>query len=238
MTRSLIGPTIVGVLTIAAVLTGITLAALSIGGLPFAAAIAIGVTVIGAMVAIGDRDALHRFLGRSESEAPTAQLSGERAELYETLATVDIFRGLPDSARLALAQIGEIRDVPEGQVLGSEGEVGEHLYVVLEGRAHLSANSPVGHITARIAGPGESMPLAALLGDGRLITTVQAGTGMTVWQVQRDVLKQHFREDSSTGAHVYRQAAAILAERYRTTMWRLTQSAADVVKGDTFWVNV
>jgi CRP-like cAMP-binding protein len=109
---------------------------------------------------------------------------------------------------------------------------------VLDGRAHLLADSSAGRLTARIAGPGESLPLAALLGDGRLITTVKASTDMTVWQVNRLVLKEHFRTHCATGAHVYGKAAGILAERYRSTIWRLTQTTADVVKTDGFWANV
>jgi CRP-like cAMP-binding protein len=162
----------------------------------------------------------------------------QRTALVETLRTVDIFRGLPDSALAQLADLGDRRSVSKGQLMGTEGEIGNSVYVVMDGRAHLSADSSAGRLTARIAGPGESFPLAALLGDGRLITSVEASTDMTVWQVDRRALKEHFRTHCATGAHVYAKAAGILADRYRSTIWRLTQATADVVKTEGFWANV
>jgi CRP-like cAMP-binding protein len=184
--------------------------------------------------------------GRPSTAAPPAQAAGartmaaagQRAGLVETLGTVDIFKGLPDSALGQIAELGEVASIPEGHLMGAEGAVGQSVYVVLAGRAHLSADSSAGRLTARIAGPGESFPLAALLGEGRLITTVRASTDMKVWQVDRRVLKAYFRTHCETGAHVYARAATILAERYRSTIWRLTQTTADIVKSEGFWANV
>ena len=176
---------------------------------------------------------------RPEPAVPVVTRASElRVGLVEMLRRADIFNGLHDSDLADLAELGTVRAVPEGEGLGAEGQVGASIYVVLDGAAHLSANSSIGRLTARMAGPGESFPLAALLGEGRLITTVKASTEMRVWQVDRGVLTEHLRTHCEIGAHVYEKAAAILAERYRSTIWRLTQATADAVKSEGFWVSV
>jgi CRP-like cAMP-binding protein len=166
---------------------------------------------------------------------PAAEL---RVGLVEMLRRVDIFAGLPDSDLRELAELGAVRTIPDGEGLGAEGQIGDSIYVVLEGRAQLSANSTIGRLTARMAGPGESFPLAALLGDGRLITSVKAATEMKVWRVDRGTLTEYFDGHCEVASHVYEKAGTILAERYRSTIWRLTRTTADVVKGDAFWANV
>jgi CRP-like cAMP-binding protein len=154
------------------------------------------------------------------------------------LSQVDIFKELTDEERDQVATLGNVRMVQEGDSLGIEGQEGTSVYVILEGTAQLSANSSVGRITARVAGPGESLPLASILGEGKLITSIDARTDMRVWQVDSAKLRAFFSKNPEIAAKVYYGAATVLAERYRRTLWRLTEQSAGVVKSETFWANV
>jgi hypothetical protein len=157
---------------------------------------------------------------------------------FETLSKVDIFGMLTPEGLRDVAALGVIRMVREGSALGVEGQRGAHTYVILTGHAQLSAYSRVGRITARVAGPGESLPLASILGDGTLITSIQARSDMTVWEVDSDRLRAFFESRPDVAAQVYCAAATILAERYRSTLRRLTEQSAEAMKSEHFWVNV
>ena len=154
------------------------------------------------------------------------------------LSQVDIFKDLTPEEMQEVAALGNVRMVREGESLGIEGQPGEHVYVILDGSAQLSANSSVGRITARMAGPGESMPLASILSEGTLITSIDARTDMRVWQVDSSKLRLFFAKNPEIGSKVYYAAASVLAERYRRTLWRLTEQSAGVAKSESFWANV
>ena len=79
----------------------------------------------------------------------------------EMLREIDIFRHLSAAQIERVASIGRYLDVPAGKVLAEAGEPGNVLLVIMEGQAQLTAHSAIGEITVRIAGPGESFPLAA-----------------------------------------------------------------------------
>ena len=194
---------------------------------------------------------LHTFYGLAhpaeEAEAIRAGVTAAAADGREraqagsveaSLRDVDLFRGLSGRQMREVAELGQVRWVPQGGSLGVEGQAGSEVYVVLSGRAELTANSSVGRINVRVAGPGESFPLAALLGDGTLITSAQAMTPMEVWAVDRGRLLQHCRASPQTGAAIYAEAARILGERYRRTLWRLTRSSAQAMRDADLWVNV
>lgn len=183
-----------------------------------------------------DYSPLNKSVERQEPVVTPA--SDLRVGLLEMLKSVDIFEGLSEQDLRRLTELGAVRTVRTGEGLGAEGQIGQSIYVILEGQAHLSANSSIGRLTARMAGPGESFPLAALLGDGRLITTVKASTDMKVWQVDRSELINHFDRHPAVAREVYERAAAILGERYRSTISRLTHATSHVVEGDEFWANV
>ncbi len=157
---------------------------------------------------------------------------------FDTLEKVDIFESLSRDELLVVAALGNVRTISDGANLGVEGQKGRLTYVILRGQAELSAYSQIGRITVRMAGPGESLPLASILGDGLLITSVYARSEIIVWEVDSDRLKNFFVDRPDIAAKVYKSAATILAERYRSTLRRLTDQSATVLQGDDFWVNV
>ncbi|MFW6175147.1 MAG: Crp/Fnr family transcriptional regulator [Chloroflexota bacterium] len=156
----------------------------------------------------------------------------------DTLRQVDIFSELPTGELRALAQLGEHVNIQQGTRLGTEGQIGGEVFVILSGQAQLSANSSIGSVTVRVAGPGEIVPFAAMLGEGRLVTTVDAMTDMEAWRLDRSRLRELCQRNPDIGARIYGKAAEVLAERYRVTLTHLTERSEQTLREADFWVNV
>ena len=151
---------------------------------------------------------------------------------------VDIFRGLTEEQIDRVVSLGQRIRVPEGEVLGTAGEFVNHLFIIIEGRAELSAHSAIGEITVRIAGPGESFPLAVLIGSGTLITSASAMTDMKLLAIARSRLLALCSEDTAIGMWIYAAVADVLAIRYTDTLAHLTASAQRALRQAGFFANV
>ena len=125
-----------------------------------------------------------------------------------------------------------------GRWLGVAGESGYQLYIIMGGRAQLSAQSALGDITVRVAGPGESFPLAALIGSGTLITSVRAMTDMELLAIPCSRLRALCSENSEIGMHIYKEIADVLANRYKRTLRHLATGAEGVLPAADIWANV
>ncbi|MBI4305217.1 MAG: cyclic nucleotide-binding domain-containing protein [Chloroflexi bacterium] len=159
-----------------------------------------------------------------EVASQTAALGFTDAE-FVVLRDSDMLRALTAAQAQQVIGLGNRRKVSEGESLGEAGRLGEKVYVVLEGQAQLSANTGFGPMTVRVAGPGESFPMASLVGYGMLVTSVRAMTGMTVWELDRSRLLDLCQERPEIGARIFAAAAKMMAERYRNTLKRLTHAA-------------
>ncbi|MBI4304881.1 MAG: cytidylate kinase family protein, partial [Chloroflexi bacterium] len=156
--------------------------------------------------------------------APFEEIPGETQERLKALAKVDIFRALPESQVREIARLGRFVKIPEGTLLASEDTVGEVVYAVLGGEVELSAESEVGRITVRVTQGGESFPLAAIIGTGKIITRAQAMSDLELWRVDRMLLQDYLRRRPDIGLKVYDVAARVMADRYRQTLYRLTHA--------------
>lgn len=116
-----------------------------------------------------------------------------------------------------------------------QGGRGEAVYVILKGHVELFVASPSGQLTVRIAGPGESLPLAALLEDGTLITSARAMSDVEVLVLPRFHLLNLCSERPDIGMRLFYAIADILGSRYRSTLQRLTQQMDRVFQESELW---
>lgn len=151
---------------------------------------------------------------------------------------VDIFSGLTPTQAQRVASLGRVMEVPSYWVLGGPGEPGDALFIILDGKAELRARSALGEVPIRIAGPGETFPLAALVGSGELITAATAITDMELLAIPRAALLGLFAQEPEIGMRMYEAIAAVFLSRYRRTLDLLTSSANQALKDADFWVNV
>ncbi len=142
------------------------------------------------------------------------------------LRGVDLFDRLTDDQVTKVVALGQLVQISEGEKLGQGGKLGQRLFIILDGEAHLTAHSEIGEIAVRIAVRGESFPLAVLLGEGTLITAGEALTEMSVLEIPRAPLLELCASDSAIGMGIYAGAAQLFANRYSATLTQLGLSAA------------
>jgi len=162
---------------------------------------------------------------QGEAAAGAASRSGRgvasTAATRTAITQADLFKELSAAEIDAVAVLGEPLSVSAGESLGGAGEPSQRLYVIVEGEAQLFVHTQIGEITVRVVGPGESFPLAALLGTGTLITAVKAQTDMEVLAIPCQSLLELCAKAPELGVRVFRAAAQIFASRYSSTLAHL-----------------
>lgn len=120
---------------------------------------------------------------------------------------------------------GEVRDYEDGDVVFREGDVGEHLFVVMDGGICIRKGSgPVVAVLAEF-GPGEMFGEQSLV-DTRTHSATATAVGATTLAVyDRETFLGSLREDPEFSLRVI----ASLASRLRTTSERLQQIATQHV---------
>lgn len=147
---------------------------------------------------------------------------------------IDAFGDLSPEQIEKVVALGTRRNVAAGELLGTGGELGEFMFVILEGEAHLTTHSEIGEISVRIARPGEAFPLAALLGSGTLITSGEALTEMEVLAIPRSELLMLCSREPEIGMRIYASVGRLFSTRYAETLTHLTISAArELERGDS-----
>ena len=168
-----------------------------------------------------------------------AELSGAAAETaaggdHRVFRQIDAFSDLSAEQIDRVAALGQRLKVSAGDRLGAAGELGENMFLILEGEAHLTTHSEVGEISVRIAQPGEAFPLAALLGSGSLITSGEALTDMEVLAIPRSDLLLLCSREPEVGMRLYAAIGRLFANRYAETLTHLTISAErELRQGDS-----
>ncbi len=174
---------------------------------------------------------------REERREPVAVAVREGASAAD-LEGIDILRGLTPSERELVARIARRAHVTEGARLTEARGAAGVIYCIRDGQAELHARSAMGQITVRIAQEGESFPLAALVGSQTAITDARAMGAMDVIEIPVEALRALCAQHPEMGMKLYAAIAGILADRYRTTLDRLTGSMQETLRRVDFWANV
>ena len=175
-----------------------------------------------------------RVFGTRELSELTAADDAPAAGDNRIFRQIDAFADLSTDQVDRVTALGKRLNVPAGDRLGAAGELGENMFVILEGEAHLTTHSEVGEISVRIARPGEAFPLAALLGSGALITSGEALTDMEVLAIPRSELLMLCSREPEIGMRLYAAVGRLFANRYAETLTHLTISAErELRQGDS-----
>jgi CRP/FNR family transcriptional regulator, cyclic AMP receptor protein len=145
-----------------------------------------------------------------------------QAEVLAELRRTSLFGGASDEQLRPLADRAYTRRLAAGQVLFTEGEPSEHLYVVRSGRIRIGVRSPHGdHLILSVLGPGDTFGELSVIDGGVRSATAEAVEAVELLALgaaeARQVLERH---------------PALLmsvAEELAATVRRLTGSAGDLV---------
>lgn len=116
-------------------------------------------------------------------------------EQMELLGTVPALARLPAEVRLALAASLHEEHFPAGAVVIHEGEIGDRLYIVAEGRAEASIHTPNGPAAVQTYALGELFGELVLLDPARVrAATVTALTPLTTLDFSADAVEELLEE--------------------------------------------
>lgn len=101
------------------------------------------------------------------------------------------------------------QDFKNGEVIFREGELGEVMYVVLEGQVELKLEG----VTVNQVGAGEIFGEMALVDDSNRSATAHAATNCTLAIIDKARFETYVREKPDFATHVM----AVMAERLRKT---------------------
>ena len=88
------------------------------------------------------------------------------ADTHKALANMLLFQGLAPEALERIAAIAGEESHETGSFVFHEGEMGDKLYLILEGRVRISRNLPgMGEEALAIMGPGEAFGEMSLIDD-------------------------------------------------------------------------
>lgn len=201
----------------------------------FVAATIAGVGAWSRAIAASPRRSIAWAAVASEGAAPASPVPAaplpSAAPPASELREVELFREMTDSDLQRVQEIAVRRRLPPGETLVEEGARQDHLYFVISGPVWVSARTPQGDTTVRVAGAGDALPVACLLENGTAVTTARTIGDVDALVIGRDALLDLCRQQPELGAHLFRGAATVLLHRYRATLDELSgnfRSAVDV----------
>ena len=136
-----------------------------------------------------------------------------------------LFAALDAEGAAALRASLVSRDVSKGDVLFQEGQIGDHMYVIVEGKVKLGQTSTDGRESLLgVLGPGEMFGELSLFDPGMRTSTATALTDTTVLLMGHDQLKPWLSGRPEVAAALLQA----LARRIRRT----NDAMADLVFSD------
>jgi CRP/FNR family transcriptional regulator len=138
-------------------------------------------------------------------------------ELVKLLRSNELFAGLNDAQVEALARIFNERTFSRDELVFSQGDIGDRLYLVREGFVAVVAETPAGADKALVnLGAGQTVGEIALIDQGTRSATVRAiGDGTILAWVDREAFERLCENDTAIGYRVMRNIAADLSFKLR-----------------------
>jgi CRP/FNR family cyclic AMP-dependent transcriptional regulator len=141
------------------------------------------------------------------------------------LATVPLFTALGEDTAAVLASALTTRAVVRGHVVFSEGDTGDRLFIVIEGKVKISRAANDGRENLlTVLGPGEMFGELSLFDPGSRTATATAVTESTLASLDHDDLRPLLLDQPAVAVQLLRA----LAQRLRRT----NEAMADLVFSD------
>jgi CRP/FNR family cyclic AMP-dependent transcriptional regulator len=153
---------------------------------------------------------------------------GVRAEHAATLlAKTDLFENLDDAARRALAEVSVDRSYKKGHLIFHQGDLGEALFVVVEGHVKVFVTSEDGDEMVLVTlGPSDVFGELAIVDGGPRSASAEALEPTKVIALTRTVLLDLLRRHPQSTDALLRSLGSLVR--------RLTEQASDLVFLDLY----
>jgi|SRR3989304_2000947 len=134
--------------------------------------------------------------------------------LVETLSAIRFLRGVTQQHLEDLARIARIEECEEGEVLFSEGQPVDSVYLMVYGEVALEISaSGIRPQHVLTVGAGESLGWSALLGRRRRTATAKVTERACLVRIDGKELLELCQANPRLGFEIMRQTAAALADR-------------------------
>jgi CRP-like cAMP-binding protein len=141
--------------------------------------------------------------------------------LTETLQEIRFLQDMAPEQLEEIANIAQIRDFDEYDVVFREGELAENMYLVMFGIVSLEICAPgPGCRQILTLGPGELLGWSSLLGD-RYTARARTPQGARLLQINVPQLMRICDRDPQFGYELMRRTAVALAKRLSATRMQL-----------------
>jgi CRP-like cAMP-binding protein len=141
---------------------------------------------------------------------------------------VDVLRQIPlfaniDTAKLKLLCFASERlTYTAGQILISQGDVGDAAYIIVDGEAEVLVGSPAGPLKVAVLKRNDIVGEIAILCDVPRIATVQAASELVTLKITKDVFLRMLTDFPEMGLKIMR----VLADRLAKTTAELQEARA------------
>ena len=137
-------------------------------------------------------------------------------DTVELLKGVDLFEGLTEHELRRVAAICREAKYPKGQVVTSQGEEGDEMFIVRDGLVEVTVGEAgEGPRTVVNLGTGQVVGEMALVDRGPRSATVGCVTDVTLNVIERDAFEKLCQSNAQIGMVVYRNLAADLSFKLR-----------------------
>jgi len=142
------------------------------------------------------------------------------SRVIELLRTMDLFAELEDAELTKIARLLKEHKVSENDVIFNQGDPGDGLFIVLQGRVRIATSDHLGRERVlAFYGPGEFFGDMAVLTGAPRSATASASTDVRLLQLRKD----DFDLLVTTNVAVMRGMMQVMVERQAALNTRLTQ---------------
>ncbi len=143
---------------------------------------------------------------KEESRAENIQIrkanSVGDSEKLTLLNGIPLFRFLDTPNLRILSENCDTLDIPKGQRVFSQGDSGDALYIIVDGKAKILISSGEDEQTVRECGANESIGELALISDQPRSATVVAATDLALLRLKRDIFIDLVRTNGEIGYQI------------------------------------
>ena len=159
--------------------------------------------------------------GEASSAEPAATAVAETAieggfgEEIDVLAAIPMFAGMDRSKLKLLSFASERYQYEPGEVVIKQGDLGDKAYVIVDGEAEVLLETSEGPKKLVTMKKNELFGELALLCEAPRTATIQAGTGLQVMSIEKDIFFTLIAEDPQMSARITRSVAERLERTTR-----------------------
>ena len=162
-------------------------------------------------------------------------------EILDALSDIPLFAELDGDSRSLLASSGETRELSTGELLYTEGDASDGIFVILEGSVELLTGVEEGmERVFGTLGSGRIVGMLALLDEGVREATARAVEESRVLYIRRELFRELRRNDPLQWAGILADLAGEMAsqtrfliDQYRQALaWNLEISGASTISLD------